>query len=258
MARAIGAVAIAVLVAGCGGFVASPETATLSPAPVPTTTAHSTESVETVVAPRGSPVADHVRILGANSYRFRQLVQVRGPPGRLRYHRVTLQARDGHRLERVEFNATGAFERHLRSASLYTNATGATVGMARLANGRIVSYTGPVGPPDSVAGSALLESVIAAGEFRFDESDRGPFGASTVGTFRFDDVGIPIDLADPREASARITITTPGVVRGMYLTYVGEFRGEPVSVTVVHTISSVGATQVSTPAWARSRLNGTA
>jgi hypothetical protein len=264
MTRAVAPLALALLLvlAGCGGFAGDrrTETTRVTPVEVPTTTERPDRFVapgmtaERLVDPTALQRA-HASRLANTSHRFREVVTRRGANGTLLARYVTLVVRNGSTVryrydgDRLDGRETWAVDRYVTADRVYTARTDGTATNysveAVAATGRRV----PVSPDDYVAS---LTRVFGLLPIRVEETvrrgDRTRYYLETTA---------PRDVPPLRNATFVGAVTPEGVVDDYRVSYDVRRGGRPVTVTVTVSISDLGTATPERPGWTDRARNRT-
>lgn len=256
MTRAVALLALALLLvlAGCGGFAGNPrsETTRVTPVEVPTTT----ERPERFVAPGMTaerlvdPTAlqrAHAARLTNDSHRFREVVTRRAANGTLLSRYVTLVVRNGSTVryrfdgDRSDGRDEWTIDRYVTADRVYTartdrNGTSYSVDPISEAGRRV-----PVTSDDY---TASLTRVFGLLPIRVEESVR-----SGDQTRYYLETAEPRDVPPLRNATFVGAVTPEGVVDDYRVSYEVRRDGRPVTVIVTVSISELGTATVERPAW---------
>jgi hypothetical protein len=256
MARVVAplALALSLLLAGCGGVAsdARTETTRVTPVEVPTTTERPDRFVapgmtaERLVDPEALQRAHAARLANA-SHQFREVVTRRAANGTLLARYVTLVVRNGSTVryrfdgDRRDENETWPVDRYVTADRVYT---ARTVGNTTNYTVAPVSETGrrvPVAPDDY---AASLTRVFGLLPLRVEDSVR-----SGDQTRYYLETTAPRDVPPLRNATFVGAVTPKGVVDDYRVSYEVPRDGRSVTVTVTVSISDLGTATVERPAW---------
>jgi hypothetical protein len=268
------ALAVAVVLAGCGsttGGTDSGPTATLTPAPVPTTDAEAAGSELDPGAQNGTSrdpwlfAQAHRRALWDTSYTVtmnwsitagnetlqradRRVWVARGDD---RYRLVQRAERDGYPTMRAAGPEFGIWRTERQ-------------GFYRLAGpnhtqyGRLDGVRGREGidPTDDERIANLLQA------FRVEENR---LATSRLVRYRFRstrlvdplELAVPLRLTDPRNATLHMVVDADGIVRSYRLSYEATYRSRTVRVTRSYLIADLGTTTPTPPDWLAEARNAT-
>lgn len=256
MPRAAAPLALALLLvlAGCGGFASDDRTETtrVTPVEVPTTTERPDRFVapgmtaEQLVDPAALQRA-HAARLTNDSHRFREVVTRRAANGTLLARYVTLVVRNGSTIryrfddDRLDGRDEWRVDRYVTADRVYTarterNSTNYTVEPVSGVGRRV-----PVSPDDY---AASLTRVFGLLPIRVDETVR-----RGDRTRYYLETSEPRDVPPLRNATFVGAVTPEGVVDDYRVSYEVRRDGRPVTVTVTVSISDLGTATVERPAW---------
>ncbi len=234
--RGLLAVVLAVVLAGCGGFVAE-ETTTLTPVPV-----GGEDAEQSTVAP-GIPETGRVdadRLLAAHETQRRgvpvrivDVMTVKGPDQQFLIRR-TVEIPD-----RDRYNASYVYSRGFNREPLFVserrNATGRTVATT-LPNGtRRVNTTLPPVLRDRLPPSNLIEDVLEAGGFVYADGAGRYIRLESRALSALGPV-VPRAIEQPRDATAMLKVTPEGFVTLLELNFAAVHDGGEVRVTILRDV----------------------
>lgn len=226
------ALVLGVLVAGCGGY-GGPETATVSPAPVPE------DPTVAPGVPEGGPV-DAVTLLAADEAergdapaRIVDVVMVQGPDQQFSVRR-TIERR-GPNLTTVSYLYTRGRYVEPLYVSETRNESGRTV-RTTLRNGTVrVNESLPprlrtrLPPPD------LTQRVLTSGPFELVERVEGRFHLAPRASLSLHRITPPA-IEDPRNSTALLKVTPAGRITWVALDFEAVHENRSVSVTILRDI----------------------
>jgi hypothetical protein len=254
-----------VAVAGCSGIGAGtdrPDTATLTPASVPSDapTDLAPGIGERRVTDRRTTTATHRSVLEATSYRLTYGRTIEGPNGtldRIRLRTTAAPDRRRYVLTRTEVAAPAyvtptAFARldvwfgGGASRLRFTDADGES----RYWGDDNPAEGGPISDP-----TRAERTVATLAAFEYRVVDERTVDGTRRYVLRGDRIVRPslLDTAPtleaPRNATLEATVTSVGVVRAYEVRYEARYRGRSVTVRTTHGLSAVGTATVPRPAW---------
>lgn len=254
MTRAVAVVVtLALVLAGCSGFVQQDSTGTVTPAAVPTDGAGYPPGVsEDAVVPSALASA-HARTLATSNYTLVTRQRVTDRNGTV--------LRESNHSRNVAANGT-VYAGHLRQSGTELNTY--TSRIDYWTNGSIVAarYDERVNRPSRVRWtvrddgpvSDLPErrTILGVGEsVDLSVADRTDGGVVLVGTrFRNPDrLATPLFVGDPGNVSVRLRVSQDGIVEALRLSYHAERNGQRVRVLRDLRVTDVGSTTVVRPEW---------
>jgi len=254
------------LTAGCSGLFSGPgaypatETATVTPVDVPEVQTQPAPGIPAPPAAADQPsgpvdaeqlIAADDRIRSNASYRLERVVRIemRDGDGEMVIQRARRVGTDGPVHERLVAEGTRLLRPSVLNSTLWqddeTIATRAT-----LSNGRPVMLTTlPTPPTRHVVGVGLGERVLRDSELRVQSSGDGTTTLVVEGRVGLSDLEVPVAVGPPRNATARVTVTSAGLIQRVHVNYDTLYLEEPVRVTIRHRVLDVGETTVERPAW---------
>lgn len=257
------ALAVLLVLAGCGGSAPGSTDATTTLTPAPPLSADPPPGLSATGVPNATALANaHGGALEGRSFTLRSRFRIVDDAGPI-YRENTTQrvAADGRvaRTRHVEWSDRAPVRSVVTRLDVY-HANGTTY--ARAVDGG-VSYDRTAEPDglDDVRGVSRLRDLYVAGrhwavtETRVD----GGRGYTLVST----DVALTAlrtssFVQSPRDVRLRVTLTAAGRLVGWRLTYVVDFADGPAQATRTARVSAVGGTEVVEPAWLDTARNATA
>jgi len=257
MSRPVGSLALALtlLLAGCGGVASGPATETprVTPVEVPTTTPQPDRFVapgmtaDRLVDP-GALQQSHAATLANTSHTFREVVTRRAPNGTLLSRYVTLVTRNGTTIRyrfdgdrRAGDDGPWPVDRYVTGDRVYTARTNGTATTYAV---DAVSETGrrvPLSPSDYAASVTRVFGLLP---IQVEETVR-----SGDRTRYYLETAEPRDVPPLRNATFTGAVTPEGVIDDYRVSYEASRDGRPVTVTVTVSIDDLGTTRVARPVW---------
>ncbi|WP_336337791.1 hypothetical protein [Haloarcula brevis] len=255
MTRAVAtAVTLALLLAGCSGFVGGDGPETVTPAAVPTDGAGYPPGVSDDAVVPSALSSAHARTLATRNYTVTTRQWVTDRNG-------TVLRRSTHRRYVAASNATyaGRFQQNGTELNVFTNRidywTNGSVVVARyderVNRPRRVQWTvRNDGPVSDLPERRTVHGVAAAVDLSV--TDRVGGGVVLAGT-RFTDpdrLVTPLFVSEPSNVSVRLRVSHAGIVEALRLAYDAERSSQRVRVTHDLRVTAIGSTTVVRPEWA--------
>lgn len=243
------------LLAGCGGFVASSDEPTVTPAPVPTDEAGLPVGVsETVVVPT-EVTTRHEQALSTTNYTLVSTRRIVGPNGTvLRTTDETRRVASERRRYAGQFRRTesnGTTMEPTKSVDYWVNESVILV-RTQQGGGSVAVFQWPrngSGPVWDLTGSHQLEATLRAVDA--EPREMTDDGVVLAGTDTGDRTALwmPPALSNPTNVSVRMQVRRDGVVTTQHVEYDASLSDTRVHVRQVTRIAAIGNTTVLTPAW---------
>jgi hypothetical protein len=191
------------------------------------------------------------RIRSNTSYTLERVVRIemRDGDGGMVIRRSRRVGVDGAVHERLTAEGTRPLRPSVLNSTLWQDEE-TTATRATLSNGRPVMLTSlPTPPTRHAVGIGLGERVLRDSELRVQSSGDGTTTLVVEGRVGLSELEVPVAVGPPRNATARVTVTSEGLIQRVRVSYDTLYLEEPVRVTIRHRVVSVGATTVERPEW---------
>jgi hypothetical protein len=264
MGRATLLVALAVVLAGCGGVVSSGQPETVTPAPVPTDAVRYPPGVTDGHVDAATLTDAHARGLSTTNYTLTTRQRVRTPDGQ-----PLLRINQTRHVSRGAESYRGHF---YLETNLYEDGGGSTIEFWGNHSLLVTRYTtaNPYREPEirrwpgqrdpsitDLTDRQHLEGFLAGVDVA--PVRRTPDGGVLLAGSGVRDrtlIIVPLVVSEPRNLSLAMRVRHDGVVRAARVTYDATHNGERVRVERTMRVTAVGATPVTKPSWVENSTPG--